>query len=120
MGQPLWKKQSPVIAAVLVFAVLGTFVFSTSPISHITETEDNPYSTGLFIPVNCAVDWLAETTAVYRTGKVSSSILRTGMLCMLTPVELYSAGEYLAAFSIHIKSVDFSNIKDNVPLMLRI
>jgi len=121
MVQPMRKKQSnPVTAAVLVFAVFGTFVFTVTPISYNTKIENIPYSTGIFTPVDHTVDWLAETTAVYRTNRGLYSALRGATLCILIPVDLYSAGNYLTAFFINTKSDDFSNTKESIPLKLRV
>jgi hypothetical protein len=116
------KKQSgPVTAAVLVFAVIGTFIFSTTPISNNTETENKPYSTGVFAAVIHTIDWLAETNIEYRINRFSSSTLRGGMSCMLMPVETYDAAHYLTALSVHtIESDNFSNTKNVIPLKLRI
>ncbi|MDR2729579.1 MAG: hypothetical protein LBB81_01615, partial [Treponema sp.] len=83
MGQLHGKKQSNhVTAAVLVFAVFGTFVFSTTPISNNTEIANKPYSTGIFATVINTIDWLAETIIESRANKFSSSTLRGGMLCV--------------------------------------
>ncbi|MDR0301586.1 MAG: hypothetical protein LBI04_04635 [Treponema sp.] len=76
-----------------------------------------PYLTSIFTQDH--IIWLAEAANVCRANRFSFSATQNGILCML-PAEIYNDGEYFAAFSIHIKSTDFSNIKNVIPQVLRI
>jgi hypothetical protein len=118
--QPVKKQTNPVIAVILVFVVFGAFVFSIADIQNTAELDGNKsHSSGIFIPVNHTIDWLVEIT-VYRSNRVSSSVLQTGILCILISTEICSAAECLTDFPVHIISNDISKSKDTVPLNLRI
>ena len=121
MAQSSGKKQPrPVMAAVLVCAVLGTFAFSIVELPHVA-TENMPYSSGILASVDHAIDWLAEDTpGVNRANKTASSPLRSGLLRMLMPV-IYSTGGYPTTLSAQAARTDHSsNSQDTIHIKLLI
>jgi hypothetical protein len=123
MIQPLRKKQFyPLMAALLVFAVSGSLVFSKAEVPNNFEMgERKPYSKGVFIPLDNTVYWLAEETSIASKAKKNSSTIWNGAPRVLMPVEVQSTAECLTILSIYITNhIYFSTINDAIPLKLRI
>ena len=117
------KQQRPIIAAILVFVILGTFVLLSTEFFYGNETGENkPCPVALFAPVDHTVDWLAENAvSVNRTKKVSAPTFRSGGLRTLMLFKMYSSTEYHTVSSIYTTNPDYSqNIKNAIPLKLRI
>jgi hypothetical protein len=123
MIRPLRKRQFyPLVAALLVFAVFGSLVFSKAEMSNNFETEGKkPYSKGVFSPFDHTVYWLVEETSILSKAKKNSfSAMWNGMPRILMPVEI-STAECLSTLSIYITHhIYFSNINNAIPLKLRI
>ena len=117
------KQPRPIIAAILVFVVLGTLALLSAEIFFGIETGGSkPYSTGIFAPVDHTIDWLAENAiTVSRTKKASAPTLRNGLPRVLMLLKIYSATNYFTLLSVHTTNPDyFSTIKNDIPLKLRI
>jgi hypothetical protein len=123
MIQALRKAQFyPLVAALLVFTVFGSLVFSKSETQRNFEVErKKPYTRGAFVPFDHTIYWLAEETCVVTKAKKNSSSLWNGASRVLMPVEVQNAAECLSIFSLYITNhIYFSNINNAIPLRLRI
>ena len=124
MIQTLRKTQFyPIIAVLLVLAILGSLVFSKAEAHNNFETGGRkPYSKGVFIPFDHSIFWLAEETSIVSKAKKNSfSTMWNGALRVLMPVDLQSAAESLTILSTYITSyIYFSNVNKAIPLKLRI
>jgi len=120
MIQTLKKTQFyPLMAALLVFAIFGSLVFLKAETHNNLETgRRKPYSTGVFIPFDHTIYWLAEETGIAsKAKKNSSSVMWNGAL----PVDVQSDAESLITLSIFItNNIYFPNINNAIPLKLRI
>jgi hypothetical protein len=111
------------MAALLVFVIFGSVVFSRAEAPNNSEIRGRkPYSTGVFIPFAHSVFWLAEETSIVsKAKKNSSSVLWNGALRALMPADVQSAANGLIIISAYITShIYFSNINEAIPLKLRI
>jgi hypothetical protein len=123
MIQTLRKKQFyPFMAALLVFAVFGSLVFSKAEVPNNFEMGGKkPYSKGVFTPFDHTIYWLAEETSVVSKAKKNSSSLWNGSPRVLMPVDIQSTAECLTILSIYITShIYFPNINNAIPLKLRV
>ena len=124
MIQSLRKTQLyPLMAALLVFVIFGSVVFSKTEAPNTSEIRGRkPYSTGVFIPFAHSVLWLAEETSIVsKAKKNSSSVMWNGAPRALMPVDAQSAAGNLVILSAFITShIYFSNINEAIPLKLRI
>ena len=117
------KQSRPIIAAVLVFVILGALVLLSAEFFYDIETGGSkPYSTSIFSPVDHTVDWLAENAiSVNRTKKVSYSTFRNGIPRVLMLLKTHSTTENLTLFPVHTVNPDyFADIRNDTPLKLRI
>jgi hypothetical protein len=125
MIQPLRKRQFRLlIAALLVFAVFGSLVFSKAepPPRNSEMSGRRPYSKGAFSPFGHIIYWLAEKTSTEsKAKKNSSAAMWKGAPGVIMSGGIQGAAECLIILSIYITSrICFSKINNAVPLKLRI
>jgi len=124
MIQTLRKTQFyPLMAALLVFVIFWSLIFLKAEMPNNLEIGGRkPYSTGVFIPFDHTIYWLAEETGILSKAKKNSSYaMWNGALRVLMPVDVQSATESLTMLSTFITNNNyFSNISNAIPLNLRI
>ena len=110
------------MAVYLVIALMGTSTFSAAEALQFDELDNGPVSDGFLTTMDHTIDWLAESsTTIGRAKGYSSSPLRSGVLRIVMPLMVQSAGVsiVLSALNIIKKSLH-PNIKNAIPLKLRI
>jgi hypothetical protein len=109
----------PLMAALLVFAVIGSLIFFRVEMPNKSEMVGRkPYSKSAFAPFDNTVYWLAEETGILsKVKKNSSSTMWNGAPRVQMPVEALSvAGSLIIFLTNHIY---FQNISYAIPLKLR-
>ena len=117
------KFTHPLLAAVLVLAIMGIFVFTRVETPHAIESNGKkPNLDTVVTTVAHTIDWLAESTIIInRTKRAPSLNLRYGMPRLLLFFEIHNANKYIASFTTYTANPDYSlNVKNTILLKLRI
>ena len=110
----------PFMAALLVFAVIGSLIFLKTEISNTFEMMGRkPYSKSVLAPFGNTVYWLTEETGISsKARKNSSPVMWNGAPQVQIPVEVLSSVRSLIMF--FRNHIYFQNINYAIPLKLRI
>ena len=123
--KPGKKRTGPAMAAVLAFAIFGTFVFSAARITQdIAGGENKPYSAspnGTYTSVNSSVDWLSvEIKTAGRSGRTSFSPFRNVLQWEFVFSGRFYTDNCLTVFSVQPANHGYFFNKDTIHLNLRI
>ena len=116
-----WLKS--VLMVYLIFAVIGSFAFSTGQaFSYEKINRDILGSSSYFSSMHHTIDWLAEDTpTISKANKHSNPALRNSLLRVFTLTGIIGTAVFLTKSNFKInKNDNFPVIKNLVPLKLRI
>jgi hypothetical protein len=117
------KRLCPLLAAYLVFAIMGTFIFAlTESFPAMDLAGDALTPGGVFASIDYAIDCLVESGSVTgRAGRHSFSPARNGFLRITTPAELQKSETFFSRLSLRtIEETNHLNKKNDIRLKLRI
>jgi hypothetical protein len=116
------KWSGHILAVYLIPAVMGSFIFSAVESLDLFEhTVCQTISDGFYTPIDRAIDWLIDNTAMISGADEYSSSLRCKIPRVLMPACLRNTGVFpLQSLPQTIKQIQCSNIKDTILLKLRI